>query len=182
MATSNTGGRHTERSSFPGLHSGYRRAIRPADRTRGSPLATGEDGLDVDGIAGPDTLATFALSSDAPATGARRPLPSRGSGSAATPEQIIRNIWPNDVEDEAVRIATRESRLVPTARNACCYGLFQIHFAAHRAWLGAYGVNNAGDLLTTRRRPARALALFQAAGWVPWRLWNARPHSIYSRA
>ena len=46
------------------------------------------NGLDVDGIAGPATLATF------PATRLNPPTMS--------PQQIIRDVWPDDVEDRAL--------------------------------------------------------------------------------
>lgn len=89
-------------------------------------------------------------------------------------ESIIRDVWsgePARVQDEAVRIAKRESSLVPTARNACCYGLFQIHFKAHRAWLPDYGVNQPSDLFDPRTNATVALALYTAEhGWSP--AWN----------
>lgn len=86
-------------------------------------------------------------------------------------EQIIRDVWPADLADWAVRIATRESRLVPTARNACCYGLFQIHWGAHHVWLAAdYGITSPSQLLDARTNATVALALYQATGPGPWTL------------
>lgn len=125
--------------------------------------------LTVDGIVGPQTLSTFPLK-DGAASGAQRPAADRssGSGSPASPEQIIRAVWPDDVEDRAVAIAYRESRLTPTARNACCYGLFQIHYRAHQSWLTLYGVRSATDLLDPVTNARVALALYQSAGWGPW--------------
>lgn len=124
------------------------------------------NGLTVDGVAGPQTLASLTLvTAGAPAVRVDPPTPP-----PTTPEEIIRDIWPDDSEDRAVAIATRESRLVPTARNACCYGLFQIHYAAHRSWLAAYGVTSPAQLLDARTNATVALALFQAAGWGPWSL------------
>ena len=52
--------------------------------------------------------------------------------------QIIRDVWPDDLEEEAIRIATRESNLIPTVKNYCCYGLFQIYYNAHRTWLATH--------------------------------------------
>jgi peptidoglycan hydrolase-like protein with peptidoglycan-binding domain len=124
------------------------------------------NGLVVDGIVGPQTLASLGLDgaqATTPATRVDPPLPR-------SVEQIIRDAWPDDSEDEAVRIATRESRLVPTARNACCYGIFQIHWLAHRAWLAGMGITSPSQLLDAETNVAAALALFSQAGWSPWRL------------
>src|SRR4029077_8126253 len=98
------------------------------------------NGLQVDGVVGPETLASLHLVPLPPASaGSTAEGPDQRRGSDPAPagdiEQIIRDMWPDESEDEAVRIATRESRLQPGARNSCCYGLFQIHFRAHRAWL-----------------------------------------------
>jgi len=124
------------------------------------------NGLVVDGVIGPRTRASLNLG-----TFARRapPVgPSPTGGATTTADQIIRDVWPDDSEDAAVAIATRESRLVPTARNACCYGLFQIHYAAHRSWLARYGVTSPAQLLDARTNTVVALALFTAeGGWSP---------------
>jgi len=121
--------------------------------------------LTVDGIIGPETQASLGVG---PETGPG-PAPTP-AGGGPDPESIIREIWPDDVENEAVRIATRESRLQPDARNACCYGLFQIHYRAHRAWLTQYGVTGPADLLDARTNATVALALYEQAGWGPWAL------------
>ena len=125
------------------------------------------NGLVVDGIAGPQTLASLtAATATQPAVRVNPP--------AAAPEMdvesLIRAAWPDDSENEAVRIATRESRLQPGARNSCCYGLFQINFAPHRAWLAAMGITSASQLLDAQTNINAALALYQAAGWAPWTL------------
>jgi soluble lytic murein transglycosylase-like protein len=122
------------------------------------------NGLVVDGIIGPQTLASLDLGASASATAIRVNPPARSV------EQIIRDAWPDDSEDHAVAIATRESRLVPTARNSCCYGLFQINFAPHRAWLADMGITSASQLLDAETNVRAALALFEAAGWSPWQL------------
>ncbi|HRD99714.1 MAG TPA: LysM peptidoglycan-binding domain-containing protein, partial [Ilumatobacteraceae bacterium] len=53
--------------------------------------------------------------------------PPANTYTKAQVADIIRQIWPDDLEDEAIRIATRESNLIPTVRNSCCFGLFQIY-------------------------------------------------------
>lgn len=129
------------------------------------------NGLVVDGIVGPQTLRSLDLGPSATATvSAVRvspPVPEPGNG---TVESIIRDVWPDDIEDEAVRIATRESRLVPTAANACCYGLMQIHFRAHRAWLTTLGITSPEQLLDARTNAEVGYQLYLIDGWNPWRL------------
>jgi hypothetical protein len=88
---------------------------------------------------------------------------------APTVEQIIRQVWPDDLEDRAVRIATRESNLQPGVRNACCFGLFQIHWTVHRGWLADYGITSSSQLFDPRTNAEAAYALYQrAGGWGPW--------------
>jgi peptidoglycan hydrolase-like protein with peptidoglycan-binding domain len=129
------------------------------------------NGLQVDGVVGRATLASLGLDPLPPAVaGSTTPPPPIGPVGAGDVETLIRSMWPDDSENEAVRIATRESRLVPTASNACCFGLFQVHFRAHRAWLAGYGVTTPSDLLDPTTNITVALALFQQAGWGPWRL------------
>lgn len=131
------------------------------------------NGLTVDGIIGPETLASLRLGSPgatATVPAVRNTTPPPAPAAATSPEQIIRDIWPDDLEDRAVQIAYRESRLQPAARNACCYGLFQINYRAHRAWLPGIGVTSPADLLDPATNAAAALALYQAAGWGPWSL------------
>ena len=89
--------------------------------------------------------------------------------SAAEVETIIREVWPDDLEDEAVRIARRESNLQPTARNACCYGLFQIYWSVHKGWLAQMGITSAEQLFDPAVAAKAGLALYQrSGGWGPW--------------
>lgn len=84
---------------------------------------------------------------------------------------IIREVWPDHLEDEAIRIATRESNLKPAARNYCCIGLFQIYFNVHKRWLATIGVTNANQLTDPRVNAFAAVTLWNRAGsWAPWRL------------
>ena len=97
-------------------------------------------------------------------------VPTR-SYTKAEVEAIIRQVWPDDLEDEAVRIATRESNLVPTAKNFCCYGLFQIYFSVHKTWLASLGVTQASQLFDPRTNAYVAYAMYlKAGGWGPWKL------------
>lgn len=115
--------------------------------------------------AGPAASTTTA-STAAPTTTAPPPPITY---TRAQVEQIIRNVWPDDLEDEAVRIATRESNLVPTAHNWCCYGLFQIYFNANKASLTSWGIVSASQLFDPQINAYAAYAMYlRAGGWGPW--------------
>jgi hypothetical protein len=97
-----------------------------------------------------------------------QPAPPPNVYTKAQVAQIIRDVWPDDLEDEAIRIATRESNLIPTVRNSCCYGLFQIYYTAHRTWLASIGITSAAQLYDPRVNATAALALYNNNGWAPW--------------
>ena len=78
-------------------------------------------------------------------------------------------MFPPEEADEAVRIAARESHLVPTVRNWCCYGLFQIYFQMNKKTLAAIGVTSAEQLYDPTINAQAAYAIFQRSGWAPWR-------------
>jgi hypothetical protein len=127
------------------------------------------NGLVVDGDVGPQTLASLGLSGanvNAPAVRVNPPAPQPSCDT----ECIIREVWPDDLEDKAVRTAKRESgpNLLVTAHNACCYGNFQIYFQAHRAMLADFGVHQPSDLYDPRVNATVAYALYQQVGWQPW--------------
>lgn len=96
--------------------------------------------------------------------------PTTAPAGPADVERIIRDVWPDDLEERALEIAWRESRHVPTAFNGtCCYGLFQIYYSAHASWLRQFGINTATDLYHARKNTEAAYALYQrAGGWGPW--------------
>ncbi len=99
------------------------------------------------------------------------PVPVKKSYTRAEVEAIIRYVWPDNLEDEAVRIATRESNLQPGVRNFCCYGLFQIYFNVHKVWLAQSGVTTAEQLYDPLTNAYIAYALYlKAGGWGPWKL------------
>ena len=98
------------------------------------------------------------------------PIPTRKYTSAEI-QQIIRDVWPDDLEDEAIRIAWRESNHNPYVKNYCCYGLFQIYYSVHKSWLNAIGVSSGEMLFDPRVNATAAYVLYQrAGGWTPWHL------------
>ena len=85
--------------------------------------------------------------------------------------QFIRDAWPDELEERALAIAQRESKLRPRAvsGSGCCYGLFQIYYRWHKTWLPNFGVNSAQDLLDPRLNAAAAYRMYQRNnGWGPW--------------
>jgi LysM repeat protein len=102
----------------------------------------------------------------APATTA----PSRPAAvSPSRAVQIIRDVWPDDLEERALEIAWRESNHQSNVNNSCCYGLFQIHWSAHRSWLAATGVTSSMQLLDPLVNARAAFTLYQrAGGFGPW--------------
>jgi Transglycosylase SLT domain len=129
----------------------------PADpTTTDAPTTTG---------APPTTAAP--TTTDPPTTSA--PPPPDPPADPGDVEAIIRQIWPDDLEDRALVIAERESSLQPNAYNGwCCYGLFQIYFDANRSFLGSLGVTTAQQLFDARTNATVAYAMYQRSGWSPW--------------
>ena len=86
--------------------------------------------------------------------------------------QIIREVWPDELEERAIAIARRESKLNPVVigiPNKCCYGLFQIYFRWHKQWLPKLGVVRANQLLDPRTNAEAALEIYRRNnGWGPW--------------
>ena len=89
--------------------------------------------------------------------------------SPADVQQIIRDVWPDELEERALDIAYRESRYDPTAKNFCCYGIFQIYWNVHKGWLGDIGITNDEQLFDPATNARAAYTLYQrAGGWGPW--------------
>jgi len=91
-------------------------------------------------------------------------------------ETIIRDIWPDDLENRAIKIARRESNLRPEVinrRTRCCYGLFQIYYRWHTNWLPSVGVTSAEQLFDPVLNTRAAYKLYQRNGWGPWKLSTA---------
>jgi len=116
------------------------------------------------------TVAERPATSSVPATTTTTEvIPPAPSSNVA--EAIIRSVWPDDLEDRAVEIAVRESRLQANAHNWCCVGLFQIHWGAHKSWLSSIGVTTKAQLYDAETNARAALALYErAGGWGPWDL------------
>lgn len=139
------------------------------------------NGLTVDGIVGPETLHSLGLDAPAAAVPARRVNPPKAAvpapqadpqpGTDGNVEAVIREVWPDDLEDHALAIVSRETGRTfdPTVRNACCYGLFQINWRSHRSWMAAFGVTSASQLLEARTNAEMGYQLYlRAGGWGPW--------------
>jgi hypothetical protein len=101
--------------------------------------------------------------------------PPKSSYTQAEVIQIMRNEWPDELEEQALAIGYRESRYVPTADNKlCCYGLFQIYFTVHKSWLVWFGVDEAKDLFDPVINAKAVYHLYQRAdnSFNPWKLQN----------
>lgn len=93
------------------------------------------------------------------------------SYSADEVKDIIRSVFPDDLEERAIEIAWRESNWKPWVYNGhCCYGLFQIYWSVHRSWLGDLGIDSSSDLLDPWLNARAAYVLYQRSGnsWAPW--------------
>ena len=88
--------------------------------------------------------------------------------STAEVEALIREIWPDDLEERAVAIAKRESGLRPGVNNWCCYGVFAIYFEMGKSWLADLGVTSAAQLWDARTNVQAAYHLYTRSGWGPW--------------
>ena len=99
-------------------------------------------------------------------------VPAPAPASAQAVIQIIREEWPDHLEEKALQVAWRESnykpRVVGGTRN-CCWGLFQIYYEVHKSWLPTVGVNAPEDLLDARTNTRAAYRIYQRSGsWRPW--------------
>jgi len=133
------------------------------------------NGLVVDGVAGTQTWASLnaaipsAATATVPAVRVNPPAPQ--PVPVGDVEAIIREVWPDHLEDRAVQIAWRESRHQPEVRNACCFGLFQIYWNVHKGWLAEHGVTSSDQLFDARTNANVALMVYErAGGWGPWAL------------
>jgi LysM repeat protein len=97
------------------------------------------------------------------------PRPPATTASPSEVQAIIRAVWPDELENRAIEIAQRESRFIPTARNFCCYGVFQMYWSVHKGWLAGLGITSAEQLYDPTLNARAALALYErSGGWGPW--------------
>jgi hypothetical protein len=115
----------------------------------------------------PTTVKATTTTTVKPAT---TTAPAPAPVSTSDVQALIREIWPDELEERALQIAWRESNYKSTAYNGgCCYGVFQIHWSAHQSWLDDYGINSTNDLLDARKNITAAYAIYQRSdGWGPW--------------
>lgn len=83
---------------------------------------------------------------------------------------IIREIFPAKLVKRALEIVERESNTNAADYNACCVGLFQINYSAHKSWLAQMGVTRPEQLLDAYVNVRAALKLYQRSG--SWAAWN----------
>lgn len=123
------------------------------------------NGLVADGVAGPITQASLGL------TPAKRGAQVAIPGPARSVEQIIRDVWPDELEAQALKIAWRESNYRPdvTSSTGCCHGVFQLH-EVHLGWMGAFGVTSVAQLFDPEVNVRMAYELYKRNGWAPWAL------------
>ena len=103
------------------------------------------------------------------ATGGLKLSPPSERWTAQEAASIIREVWPDRIEDRAVAIAKRESKLNAASYSSCCVGLFQLNWAAHKSWMARKGVSSAQQLLDARTNAEMALELYRRnSGFGPW--------------
>lgn len=83
-------------------------------------------------------------------------------------EDIIRDVWPDNLEARALQIAYRESRYQPNVRTWCCYGLFELYWTLHRHWMADFGVTSVEQLYDPQTNVEMAYQLYLRNGWSPW--------------
>ncbi|NUR51334.1 MAG: hypothetical protein HOV71_24680 [Hamadaea sp.] len=121
--------------------------------------------LAVDGVVGPDTRSALAS-----ATG------GMGVICASTVADHIRAIWPDGVQDKAIRVARCESGLNPIAvggpntNGTLDFGVFQFNDGGTlQEYLpGDTRAAKVDSALTADDNIRAALRLYQARGWQPW--------------
>lgn len=132
------------------------------------------------GAKAPSAASTPSASSSASSSGNSAPTRTY---TRAELEQIVRDVWPDELEKNAFYVVNRESRWTPNVKNAwpsrdnpCCYGLFQINYSAHKSWMAAHGVTNPNQLLDPLINAKIAYLIYQRAGsWQPWWTSGWRP-------
>ncbi len=84
-------------------------------------------------------------------------------------EQIIRDEWPDSLEENALFVVKRESNFNPQSHSWCCVGLFQMYWNVHKSWMKNFGVTNSNQLYDPRTNAKLAYAMYQRSNsWRPW--------------
>lgn len=113
-------------------------------------------------------VASLRLPATATAPAVRTTPPSTPPAVDRDVESIIRDVWPDELEDRALRIAYRESRYQPHVRTWCCFGVFEVH-KMHLAWLcPEMGICSTDQLYDPTTNAQAAYALYRRDGWSPW--------------
>jgi hypothetical protein len=113
-------------------------------------------------------LPRAAVTAAAPKPGLQLSPPAK-KYTASQSAAIIKEIFPDHLEQRAIAIAKRESKLNPAAYSWCCVGLFQLKWDSHAKWLKAMGIGSAQELLDPYVATRAALQLYKRSnGWGPW--------------
>ena len=101
------------------------------------------------------------------------PAPVAAPARVASTDEVqalIREIWPDDIEERALQIAYNEARWRPDLNNWCCYGVFAIHFesGSKHGFLQRFGVTRAEQLFDARLNITIAYEMYKLSGWSPW--------------
>lgn len=119
----------------------------------------------------PTTGATAPPTTRPPTTAPRPTAPPTTAAARYSSDQVvalIRELWPADSVDKALEVARLESGYRNWAYNGhCCYGVFQINYAAQKRRLAARGLGLEG-LYNPRVNISIALEIFLEQGWSPW--------------
>ena len=145
-------------------------------KTLSSPLKVGQviclpQGAKRPSVATTTQPRTSSSSGSASSSGDMRTVtnPSVRSYSRTEVEQIVRDIWPDNLENDALFVVERESHFNPGSRSYCCIGLFQLNWSAHKSWMANYGVTDPAQLLDPTTNARMALVARERAGsWRPW--------------
>ena len=107
-----------------------------------------------------------------PAPAPPPPVEAAAPGRVASTDEVqalIREIWPDDIEERALQIAYNEAKWRPDLHNWCCYGVFALYFDFVPANLKArYGVDDPSDLYDARTNISIAYEIYLLSGWDPW--------------
>lgn len=109
------------------------------------------------------------IGAKAPSTSTATTAVPKKTYTRAEMEQLVRDIWPDELEANAFYVVNRESRWDPSVKNFCCYGLFQLNWLAHQTWMRGYGITDPAQLLDAETNIRMAYVVYQRSNsWKPW--------------